>query len=40
MILEYLANQPVNIVTIEDPVERHLPGISQMQVNEQAGAYV
>ena len=37
MILEYLANQPVNIVTIEDPVERHLPGISQMQVNEQAG---
>ena len=37
MILEYLANQLVNIVTIEDPVERHLPGISQMQVNEQAG---
>ncbi len=37
MILEYLAKQPVNIVTIEDPVERYLPGISQMQVNEQAG---
>lgn len=34
MILEYLAKQPVNIVTIEDPVERYLPGISQMQVNE------
>ena len=27
----------MNIVTIEDPVERYLPGISQMQVNEQAG---
>ena len=37
MILEYLAKQPVNIVTIEDPVERYLPGTSQMQVNEQAG---
>lgn len=37
MILEYLAKEPVNIVTIEDPVERYLPGISQMQVNEQAG---
>ena len=37
MILEYLAKQPVNIVTIEDPVERYVPGISQMQVNEQAG---
>ncbi|MBI2165515.1 MAG: Flp pilus assembly complex ATPase component TadA [Chloroflexi bacterium] len=26
-----------NIVTIEDPVEYHFPGISQTQVNEQAG---
>ena len=37
MILEYLSKEPVNIVTIEDPVERYIPGISQMQVNEQAG---
>lgn len=37
LILEYLLRQPVNIVTIEDPVERYLPGISQIQVNEQAG---
>ena len=37
MILEYLAKDPVNIVTIEDPVERYFPGISQIQVNEQAG---
>ena len=37
LILEYLLRQPINIVTIEDPVERYLPGISQMQVNEQAG---
>mgnify|MGYP003099351255 FL=1 len=36
LILEYLLRQPVNIVTIEDPVERYLPGISQIQVNEQA----
>lgn len=37
LILEYLLRQPINIVTIEDPVERYLPGISQIQVNEQAG---
>ena len=37
LLLEYLLRQPVNIVTIEDPVERYLPGISQIQVNEQAG---
>ena len=37
MILERLAELPVNIVSIEDPVEKHVRGISQMQVNEQAG---
>ena len=33
MILERLAELPVNIVAIEDPVEKHIRGISQMQVN-------
>ena len=37
MILERLAELPVNIVAIEDPVEKHIRGISQMQVNTQAG---
>lgn len=37
MILERLAELPVNIVAIEDPVEKHIRGISQMQVNSQAG---
>lgn len=37
MILERLAELPVNIVAIEDPVEKHIRGISQMQVNIQAG---
>lgn len=37
MALERLARQQVNISTIEDPVERNLPHINQMQVNNQAG---
>ncbi len=37
MILERIAHREVNISTIEDPVERTLPGINQMQVNNQAG---
>jgi type IV pilus assembly protein PilB len=37
MLLQYLSSQPVNIVTLEDPVERNLPGISQIQINERAG---
>lgn len=37
MILEFLADRPVNIATIEDPVEKNLPGISQCQVNYPAG---
>lgn len=37
MILESLANRPVNISTIEDPVEKNLPKINQSQVNNQAG---
>ena len=37
MILERLLTAPVNIVTIEDPVEKNIDGISQMQVNKQAG---
>ncbi len=37
MAIERLAKNPVNISTIEDPVEKNLPRINQMQVNLQAG---
>ena len=37
MILEYLSRRNVNISTIEDPVEKNLPGINQTQVNPVAG---
>lgn len=29
--------RPVNISTIEDPVERHIHGVTQLQVNPLAG---
>ncbi|MAL07984.1 MAG: type II secretion system protein GspE [Microbacterium sp.] len=35
--LSEIASPEVNVVTIEDPVEYRLPGISQMQVNPRAG---
>ncbi len=37
MVLDELAKGPVNICTIEDPVEQELPKISQSQVNGQIG---
>lgn len=37
MALERLVNQPVNISTIEDPVERNIIGVNQVQVNVLAG---
>lgn len=37
MVLEYLAGRMVNISTIEDPVEKNVPGINQTQVNPVAG---
>ena len=37
MVLERLKKRPVNIMTIEDPVEKAIEGISQIQINEQAG---
>lgn len=37
LVLKELAKRPVNICTIEDPVEENLPGISQCQVNQQKG---
>lgn len=37
MILERLVQKPINIVTIEDPVEKNINGVNQMQVNQQAG---
>lgn len=37
MVLEHLLKRQVNISTIEDPVERNIPRINQMQVNNTAG---
>lgn len=37
MVLENLAARNVNISTIEDPVEKNVPRVSQVQVNIQAG---
>ncbi|MCQ2495437.1 MAG: Flp pilus assembly complex ATPase component TadA [Lachnospiraceae bacterium] len=37
MILAELSKRSVNICTIEDPVEKNLPKLNQMQVNNQAG---
>lgn len=37
MILETLAKRQVNISTIEDPVEKQIERINQMQINQQAG---
>jgi type IV pilus assembly protein PilB len=35
--LNYLRKSSLNIVTVEDPIEYMLPGISQVQVQERAG---
>lgn len=37
MVLEKMVRKAVNISTIEDPVERNIAGVNQMQVNTQAG---
>lgn len=37
MVLEALSSRKVNISTIEDPVEKNVPGIIQTQVNVTAG---
>ena len=35
--LSEMVNESLNIMTVEDPVEYHLPGINQVQVNRAAG---
>ncbi len=37
MILDYLSSRMVNVATIEDPVEKNMPGVNQTQVNNVAG---
>ncbi len=37
MVLDYLSERMLNISTIEDPVEKNVPGINQTQVNPPAG---
>lgn len=32
-----LAREEINIVTLEDPVEYHIPGVNQCQINEKTG---
>lgn len=32
LILKYLARRDVNIITVEDPIEKNIPGVNQMQV--------
>lgn len=36
-MLRKLADESVNIVTLEDPVEYNIPGINQCQINEKTG---
>ena len=36
-MLQNLAREEINIVTLEDPVEYHIPGVNQCQINERTG---
>lgn len=36
-MLNHLKSEVTNITTVEDPIEYHLPGINQVQVNEKQG---
>ncbi len=36
-MLRQLAREEVNIVSLEDPVEYHIPGVNQCQINEKTG---
>ncbi len=36
-VLSELIDESLNIMTVEDPVEYHLPGVNQVQVNRAAG---
>ncbi|HEX5276209.1 MAG TPA: ATPase, T2SS/T4P/T4SS family [Fluviicoccus sp.] len=35
--LEHIRNDSINIITVEDPVEYHIDGIAQIQINPQIG---
>lgn len=37
MMVETLAKNPINVSTIEDPIERNLANVTQVQVNNRAG---
>ena len=36
-MLRQLCSEETNIMTLEDPVEYHIPGVSQCQINEKTG---
>lgn len=35
--LKHIANDSISVVTVEDPVEKRISGITQLQINEKAG---
>ena len=37
IVLQELANEETNIMTLEDPVEYNIPGVNQCQINEKTG---
>jgi type IV pilus assembly protein PilB len=37
VVLDEVANSEVNVMTVEDPIEKRLDGINQTQINEKAG---
>lgn len=37
VMIQDLAREEVNIVTLEDPVEYYIPGVNQCQINEKTG---
>lgn len=36
-MIRALNSQEINLVTLEDPVEYHIPGVNQVQINEKSG---
>lgn len=37
LVLEEVADSSVNVMTVEDPIEKRLDGVNQTQINERAG---
>lgn len=37
LVLDEVADESVNVMTVEDPIEKRLDGVNQTQINERAG---